>query len=41
MRSFSTFPHESPAQTRARLASGFTRHVAIALTACGLGLLLG
>lgn len=41
MRSFNTSPHESPAQTRARLASGFTQHVAIALAACVLGLLLG
>jgi hypothetical protein len=37
----STFSPESLAHARARLASGFTQHVAIALSACLLGLLLG
>ena len=41
MRSGRSLMYESPSQTCTRLASGFTRHVAIALTACLLALALG
>jgi hypothetical protein len=40
MRSLDTFTPEI-SRFQARLASGFHQHVAIALTACLLGLLLG
>ena len=38
MRNSKTFPYESPAETRARLASGFTQHVTVALAVCLLAL---
>lgn len=41
MRSARSLSYESPSQTCIRLASGFPRHVAIALTACLLALVLG
>jgi hypothetical protein len=41
MRSTRSFSTESLSRTRARLASAFEQHVAIALIACLLGLLLG
>jgi hypothetical protein len=40
MRGLDTFTPEI-SRLQARLASGFHQHVAIALTACLLGLLLG
>ena len=40
MRGLDTFTPEI-SRFQARLASGFRQHVAIALTACLLGLLLG
>jgi hypothetical protein len=42
MRSLeSTLSPESLSRARARLASGFTRHLTIGLVACLLGLVLG
>jgi hypothetical protein len=41
MRISPSFPNESVQRTQARLASGFTQHVAVALVACLLGLVLG
>lgn len=41
MPGLETLTPESVSRTRARLASGFTQHVTIALAACLLGLVLG
>ena len=41
MRHRSTLTDDSVSRARARLASGFTQHVTIALAACLLALVLG
>ncbi|HEY7615005.1 MAG TPA: hypothetical protein VH764_18570 [Gemmatimonadales bacterium] len=41
MRSLQSFSPDSMSSARARLAAGFNQHVAIALVACLLGLVLG
>ena len=41
MRGLETLSPEALSRARANLASGFTRHVTIALAACLLGLVLG
>jgi hypothetical protein len=41
MRSLQRFSSDSVSSARTRLAAGFHQHVAIALVACLLGLVLG
>lgn len=41
MRNPSRLSHDSLSRARTRLASGFTQHVAIALVACLLAIVLG